>query len=112
MLLDRLATPYDVVAPDIDERPLSGETPEATALRLAEAGDIGRDFATAGRVADVDGVAQVEVLGDGRGVGRVVRHVVTEIDLVGAAVAATVMGHDAVTVVYEEHHLRIPVVGG
>ncbi|RZF29500.1 septum formation protein Maf [Paraburkholderia sp. UYCP14C] len=36
-LLERLRVPFDVVAPAIDETPLAGETPEATALRLAEA---------------------------------------------------------------------------
>ncbi|RAS38220.1 Maf-like protein [Paraburkholderia bryophila] len=36
-LLDRLRVPFDVVVPAIDETPLAGETPEVTALRLAEA---------------------------------------------------------------------------
>ena len=36
-LLERLRVPFDVVVPAIDETPLTGETPEATALRLAEA---------------------------------------------------------------------------
>jgi len=34
-LLSRLRLPFDAVAPAIDETPLPGETPEATALRLA-----------------------------------------------------------------------------
>ena len=36
-LLERLRIPFDVVVPAIDETPLDGETPEATASRLAEA---------------------------------------------------------------------------
>ncbi|WP_144108806.1 Maf-like protein [Paraburkholderia sp. BCC1886] len=36
-LLERLRIPFDVVVPAIDETPLDSETPEATALRLAEA---------------------------------------------------------------------------
>ncbi|CAG4906686.1 Maf-like protein [Paraburkholderia saeva] len=36
-LLERLRIPFDVVVPDIDETPLAGESPETTALRLAEA---------------------------------------------------------------------------
>jgi septum formation protein len=36
-LLERLRVPFDVVAPAIDETPLAGETPEAAALRLAQA---------------------------------------------------------------------------
>ncbi|SDQ73895.1 septum formation protein [Paraburkholderia fungorum] len=36
-LLERLRAPFDVVVPAIDETPHAGETPEVTALRLAEA---------------------------------------------------------------------------
>jgi septum formation protein len=36
-LLERLRIPFDVVVPALDETPLAGETPKATALRLAEA---------------------------------------------------------------------------
>ena len=36
-LLERLRLPFDVLVPDIDETPLAGEAPEATALRLARA---------------------------------------------------------------------------
>ncbi|RKR44674.1 Maf-like protein [Paraburkholderia sp. BL17N1] len=36
-LLGRLRVPFDVVVPAIDETPLAGETPEVTALRLAQA---------------------------------------------------------------------------
>jgi septum formation protein len=34
-LLSRLGLPFEAIAPDIDETPLPGEAPEATALRLA-----------------------------------------------------------------------------
>jgi septum formation protein len=36
-LLARLGLPFEVAAPDIDETPLPGEAPVATALRLSEA---------------------------------------------------------------------------
>ncbi|WP_027804073.1 Maf-like protein [Paraburkholderia dilworthii] len=36
-LLERLRIPFDVAVPAIDETPRAGETPDATALRLAEA---------------------------------------------------------------------------
>ncbi len=36
-LLERLQIPFETVAPQADESALSGEAPEATALRLAEA---------------------------------------------------------------------------
>jgi septum formation protein len=35
-LLSRLALPFDVAAPNVDETPLPGEAPSQTALRLAE----------------------------------------------------------------------------
>jgi len=35
-LLERLQLPFSVVSPDVDETPLTGETPEQTALRLAQ----------------------------------------------------------------------------
>lgn len=36
-LLSRLGIPFEVAVPDIDESPLAGEAPDATALRLAQA---------------------------------------------------------------------------
>ncbi|HEV3424443.1 MAG TPA: Maf-like protein [Paraburkholderia sp.] len=36
-LLERLRIPFEIVVPAVDETPNQGETPEATALRLAEA---------------------------------------------------------------------------
>ncbi|HZZ11199.1 MAG TPA: Maf-like protein [Paraburkholderia sp.] len=36
-LLERLRVPFDVVVPAIDESPFADETPDATALRLAQA---------------------------------------------------------------------------
>lgn len=36
-LMDRLGLPFEVAAPDVDETPLPGEAPAATALRLAVA---------------------------------------------------------------------------
>ena len=35
-LLERLQLPFTVVSPDVDETPQAGETPQATALRLAQ----------------------------------------------------------------------------
>ncbi|CAB3753402.1 Maf-like protein [Paraburkholderia humisilvae] len=37
VLLERLRVPFDVAVPAVDETPLAGESPAATALRLAEA---------------------------------------------------------------------------
>src|SRR5262245_57864679 len=62
-------------------------------------------------MADVNGVAQVEVLDDSGDVGGVVVHVVAVADLARPAVAAPVMGNDAIALVEEIEHLRVPVVG-
>ena len=66
-LLERLRLPFDVVAPDVDERPLAGETPAETAVRLA--------LAKADAVAASD--AEAVVIGsdqiadlDGHGLGK------------------------------------------
>jgi septum formation protein len=63
-LLERLGHPFDVAAPDVDETPLPGEAPAATALRLAEAKAraVAARYADAlvigsDQVADADGVA-------------------------------------------------------
>lgn len=66
-LLQRLQLPFEAVAPHIDETPLPGEAPEATALRLARA----KAGAVAARHpgALVIGSDQVATL-DGRQIGK------------------------------------------
>jgi septum formation protein len=66
-LLARLGLPFEVAAPDTDETPLPGETPEATALRLSEAK--ARAVATHFPDALIIGSDQVAVL-DGRIYGK------------------------------------------
>lgn len=66
-LLNRLGLPFETAAPDTDETPLPGETPEATALRLSEA----KAKAVAARFPDalIIGSDQVAVL-DGKIYGK------------------------------------------
>jgi septum formation protein len=69
-LLDRLRIPFDVITPDIDETPLDGETPEATALRLS----VAKAQAAATRVTHASGALvigsdQVATC-DGRQIGK------------------------------------------
>ncbi|BDC37557.1 Maf-like protein [Paraburkholderia terrae] len=69
-LLERLRIPFDVAVPAIDEMPLAGESPEATALRLAQAK--ARAVAsglTAGEQALVIGSDQVATY-DGHQIGK------------------------------------------
>src|ERR1700722_18636295 len=72
---------------------------------LAVAAEVARHLAAAGGVPDVDGVMQVEVLGQVGQVVGVVVHVVALADLRGAAVPAPVMGDHAVAVGQEENDL-------
>lgn len=66
-LLERLRLPFSVAAPHIDENPLSGETPLATARRLAELK--ARALAPVYRDALIIGSDQVAVL-DGAQIGK------------------------------------------
>jgi septum formation protein len=66
-LLERLRIPYEAVAPDIDEAPRAGETPEATAMRLARE----KSMAVAARAPEalIIGSDQVATL-DGEQIGK------------------------------------------
>lgn len=69
-LLERLRIPFDVVVPAIDETPLASETPEVTALRLAEAkARAVADNLNAGEAALVIGSDQVATY-DGLQIGK------------------------------------------
>ncbi|MES2537286.1 MAG: Maf-like protein [Pseudomonadota bacterium] len=61
-LLSRLRIPFDVAVPDIDENPHAGETPDVTALRLAQE----KALAIAARAPDalIIGCDQVATLDD------------------------------------------------
>lgn len=63
-LLQRFGLPFDVARPDIDESPLPGETPQATAERLA----VEKARAVAGQFDDalIIGSDQVAHMGDTR----------------------------------------------
>ena len=80
------------------------------ALR-AVAADVAGDFAAAGRVADVDGVLQVERFDELREVVGVGVHVVAVPGLARAAVAAAVVGDAAVAARGQEEHLVFEGVG-
>jgi MAF protein len=66
-LLQRLGLEFSCVAPDIDERPLEGETPRLTAARLAESK--ARSVAARAGEALVIGSDQVAVM-DGQPLGK------------------------------------------
>jgi septum formation protein len=66
-LLERLGMPFDVASPSTDERPLGGEAPEQTALRLA--GLKAQSVRAAHRDALIIGSDQVATSG-GRALGK------------------------------------------
>jgi len=55
-------------------------------------GHIAGDFAAAGGVTELDGIPEVERLGDGEGIGCIMIDVVSAIHLFGPSVTTTVMG--------------------
>jgi len=70
-LLSRLRLPFEVIVPAIDETPLTGETPEATALRLAR--EKARAVAKTTPDALIIGSDQVATL-DGEQIGKPGNH--------------------------------------
>ena len=78
---------------------------------FAVPGQIVRHLAAAGGMADVNGVLQIEMRRQRRQVVGIVIHVVAVADLCGSAVAAAVMRDDAIALIEEEQHLRVPVIG-
>lgn len=70
-LLARLQLPFSALAPDIDETPLHGETPQATALRLAQ--EKARKIALTHPNALIIGCDQVATL-DGHQLGKPLTH--------------------------------------
>lgn len=79
-LLARLGVPFETAQPGVDETPLSGEAPAATARRLAEAKarDVAKRYARAlvigaDQVADLDGVAVSKPLSHANAVEQLVR---------------------------------------
>ena len=58
----------------------------------------------------MNGVPQIEMLDHGGNIGGVVIHVVAVAHLRRAAMAAAVMGDDAVALAEEVEHLRVPIV--
>jgi hypothetical protein len=62
-------------------------------------------------MANVNGVLQVKMRGQRRQVIGIVIHVVTVAHLSGPAMASAVMRYDAIAVLEEEQHLRVPVIG-
>src|SRR5258708_37499035 len=70
-----------------------------------------RHLAAAGGVTYMHGILQLEMRGKRRKIVSIMIHVVTVARLRGPAVAPAIMSYDAIAVIQEEHHLRVPVIG-
>ena len=62
-------------------------------------------------MADMDRALQIQMRRQRRQIVGIVIHIVSVVDLGGAAMATSIMGDDAVPMIEEEQHLRVPVVG-
>ncbi len=71
---------------------------------------ISRYFTTSGRMSDVNCVAKIETLRDRREIVGIVIHIVTVRHLRGPSMTAPVVRDNAVPLIQEKHHLRVPVV--
>src|SRR5918996_6221885 len=72
--------------------------------------EITHHLAAAGRMADVNCILQVEMVGDGFEIVGIVVHVVAAAGLSRTAVAAPINSDDPITLGEKEQHLRVPVV--
>ena len=77
---------------------------------LAMPRQIVRDLATAGGMADVNRVFEIEMRCEGRKVIGIMIHVMAVADLRGSPMTAPVMSDDTIAVLEEEQHLRVPIV--
>ena len=72
---------------------------------------IAHHFAASGRMADMNGVLQIEMRRHRREIVGVVIEVMAVGHLTGAAVAAAVVRDHAIALLEEKQHLVVPVVG-
>src|SRR6476661_3773022 len=73
-------------------------------------GEIMHHLTAAGRMADVNRIFQVEMIGDGLQIVRIVVHVVSTVGLSRAAMSTPISCNDAVTFAQEKKHLRVPII--
>src|SRR6266581_7024063 len=74
--------------------------------------NVTRDFSTAGGVAHVDCVFQVESFCESREIIGVGVHLVAIPRLGGTAVTSPVMSNNPIALLAEKQHLSVPVIGG
>src|SRR5436190_15358967 len=73
--------------------------------------EIMHHLAAAGRMADVNRILEVEMIGHGLQIVGIVVHVVSAAGLSRATMSTPISCNDAETFAEEKKHLRVPVVG-
>src|SRR5947199_8449804 len=74
-------------------------------------GEIMHHLAAAGRMADVNRILEVEMIGYGLQIVGIVVHVVSVAGLSRAPMSAPISCNDAETFAVEKKHLSVPVIG-
>src|SRR5947207_4845483 len=73
-------------------------------------GEIMHHLAAAGRMADVNRILEVEMIGYGLQIVGIVLHVVSVAGLSRATMSAPIIRNDAETFAEEKKHLRVPII--
>src|SRR5436309_6453472 len=73
-------------------------------------GEIMHHLAAAGRMADVNRVLEIEMIGDGLQIIGIMVHVVSAAGLSRATMSAPIIRNDAETFAEEKKHLRVPII--
>src|SRR5216117_2271426 len=73
-------------------------------------GEIMHHLAAAGRMADVNRILEVEMIGYGLQIVGIVVHVVSVAGLSRATMSAPIIRNDAETFAEEKKHLRVPII--
>src|SRR5437899_6358863 len=74
-------------------------------------GEIMHHLAAAGRMADVNRILEVEMIGHGLQIVGIVVHVVAAAGLSRATMSTPISCNDAETFADEKKHLRVPIIG-
>src|ERR1700757_3341502 len=72
--------------------------------------DVARYFSASCRMSDMDGISEIELLGQLRKIIRIRIHIIAVPRLRGAAMPPPVVRDNAITVLAEEQHLGVPVI--
>src|SRR5207249_2039585 len=72
--------------------------------------EITHHLAATGRMADVNRILQVEMVGDGLQIVGIMVHVMSAAGLSGATMSAPISRNDAETFAEEKKHLRVPII--